>query len=76
MTEYYSIIKERKLGAVIESIERRPRVQKIESLVPSRVKAMTYQIDTCHFLPSLALGINRIGQGLGSFNVRTDWDIG
>ena len=36
--------------AVAESIERRPRMSEIWSLVTSRVKAMTYKIDTCRFL--------------------------
>ena len=35
---------------VAESVERRPRVREIGSLVPGQVKPMTYQIDTCRFL--------------------------
>ena len=53
------------LGAVAQSVEREPHVWEIQSSVTGRVKAMTYKIDTCHFL-SLALGINRIGQTLVS----------
>ena len=33
-----------------KSIERGPRVQEIGSLVPGRVKQMTYKVDTCPFL--------------------------
>ena len=49
-----------------EWVERWIPVQMVESLNPtgpSRVKIMTYQIDTCRYL-SLALGINRIGRRL------------
>ena len=38
------------LGAVAESVERRPRVKEIGSSVSSRVKLVTYIIDTCRFL--------------------------
>ena len=51
------------LGAVAESLERRSHMREIGTLVPSQIKPMTYEIDTCHF-PVLVLGINRIGQGL------------
>ena len=37
-------------GAVAKSVEGRPRVREIDSLVPSRVKPMTCKIYTCHFL--------------------------
>ena len=37
-------------GAMAESIELGPHVQKIKSLDPSRVKLMTYKIDTWLFL--------------------------
>ena len=33
-----------------ESVEHGPRMLEIVSLVPSRVKPMTYKNDTCHFL--------------------------
>ena len=34
------------LDAEAESVERRPRLWEIGSLVPSRVNPMTYEIDT------------------------------
>ena len=51
------------LGAVAESLERGPHVQKVGRLVLGQVKLVTHKIDFC-LLPSLVLGINRIGQGL------------
>ena len=39
-----------KLDAVAESVEHRPRVREIGNSVPSRVKAMTCEVDTCRFL--------------------------
>ena len=38
------------LGTVAESVEHRSSVREIVSSNPSRVKPMTYQIDTCCFL--------------------------
>ena len=38
------------LGAVAESVERALRLLEIGGLVLSRVRPMTYQIDTCRFL--------------------------
>ena len=38
------------LGAVVELLERGPPVWEIGSSVPSRVKPVTYKIDTCHFV--------------------------
>ena len=37
-------------GVVAESVERKPHVREIWSLVPRRIKPMTYQIDNCRFL--------------------------
>ena len=38
------------LSELGESVERGPHVWEIGSSVPSRVKPMTYKIDTCRFL--------------------------
>ena len=35
---------------VAESVERRPPVWEIGSLIPGRVKPKTYKIDTYHYL--------------------------
>ena len=53
-------------GWVAKSAQNGPHMWEIRCLVPHRVKPMTYKIDTCHSLPSLVLGINRIRQGLVS----------
>ena len=53
------------LGVVAESVECGPHVQDIGSLVPGRVKPMTYK-DFNSLLPGRVFGINRIGQGLVS----------
>ena len=37
-------------GVVARWVERTPPVQEIESLVPDKVKAIAYQIDTCRLL--------------------------
>ena len=37
-------------GGVAEAVERKLCVWDLGSSVPSRVKPMTYKIDTCHFL--------------------------
>ena len=37
-------------GMVAELVEHGPRVQKIGSSVPGRVKPMSYKIDICHSL--------------------------
>ena len=37
--------------AVTESVERSPPVQKVDSLKPSRLKPITYQIDMCCNVP-------------------------
>ena len=37
-------------GAVAESVEHGPHMREIVGSNPGRVKPMTYQIDTCHFL--------------------------
>ena len=63
-------------GAVAESIERRPRVREIESLILGQVKPVTYKVDTCHFLAwCLAL----IGYGKDWLaqcqDNGTEWDI-
>ena len=42
-------IKERP-GVVAESVERRPLVWEIGSLIPGQVKPMTYNVDTSCFL--------------------------
>ena len=47
----YSICHRIPLGAVAQSVEHRPRVREIMGSIPGGVKLMTYQIDTCHFLP-------------------------
>ena len=49
-------------GTVYESVERRPRVRETGCSVRGGVKSMTYHLHLS--LSSLALGINRIGQGL------------
>ena len=38
------------IGAVAKSVECKPHVQEIASSIPSRVKPMTYKIDTFCFL--------------------------
>ena len=48
-------------GAVTESVERGPHVWEIRSLVPGRVKIVTYKIDTCHFL-AWPLAVIRLGK--------------
>ena len=50
-------------GVVAESVEQGLRVWEIGSLVPQRIKPMSYKIDTCHFL-ILVHRINKIEQGL------------
>ena len=37
-------------SAMVESVERGPRVREIGSLFPGRVNPIIYQIDTCRFL--------------------------
>ena len=39
-------------GAVAESVEHWSHVREIVGLNPGRVKLMTYQFDSCHFLAS------------------------
>ena len=39
--------------AVAESVERSPHMREIGRSVPSRVKAITYQIDNCHIRSTL-----------------------
>ena len=48
---------------VAELVERRPHLQEIGSFVPGQVKPMTYK-NWYLSLPSLVLGINKIGHGL------------
>ena len=44
---YYGTLKP---SAVVESVEHWSRMREIVGSNPSRVKPMTYQIDTCRFL--------------------------
>ena len=37
-------------GTVAESVEHRPRMREMGSLMPDCIKPMTYKIDNCHFL--------------------------
>ena len=52
-----------------ESAERESRGWEIRDLVPSRVKPMTYKIDTCRFLARhstlLAYGKDKLAQSQG-----------
>ena len=59
------------LAAVAKSVERIPHVWEIRSLVPGRVKPMTYQIDTCRFLAwcSALIGYGKISSVSG----QCDW---
>ena len=64
------------IGTLVESVECGIRMWKFRSLVPSRVKLMTYKIDTCRFLSWRSA---LIGQGkdlLAQYqdNV-TEWEI-
>ena len=52
--------------AVAEPVQWRLPMRTVRSYNPSRVKLVIYKFDTCYTLPSLALDINRIGQGLVS----------
>ena len=47
--EYKASLTPEQPGAVVESVERGPRVQEIGSSVPNSVKPMTYKTDICHF---------------------------
>ena len=53
----------RVLGAVVKSVERRPREREIGSSVLGRVKPVTYKKKYLS-LPGLLLDINSIWQGL------------
>ena len=55
-----------KPNAVADWVKRMPPVWKGEGSNPNLVKPMTYEIDTNLSIPSLALAVNRIGQGLVS----------
>ena len=60
-----------------QTLESRPCVWEIMSLVPGRVKLMTYKIDTCLFLVGcsalLGMGKDWLAQCQESV---TEWDIG
>ena len=61
---------------VADSMERLLCMWEIGSLVPGRVKPVTYKIETCHFLARRSASF-RIGQGLISSvsGNGTMWDI-
>ena len=64
-------------GIVDKAVERGRQVGEIGGLVLSRVKPMTYNIDTCHFLAwrEALLGYGKDWLGQCQDNV-TEWDIG
>ena len=59
-----------------ESVERRPQVQDTGSLVPGRVKPLTYKIDTCRFLARNSALIGYGNDWLAQCqDTLTKWDI-